>query len=137
MSESVKERAVASGAQAEAATRAGSGATPPSGLGTAAAGTGTAAAGSSEPSGEVLRSGTTPLPEVELGIGNAIHVNAYKLAGLVPGSLALILADHLPWQQVFLITSLFMAPGLVMTLMVKEPFSASGAPRSVPTATCC
>jgi len=71
------------------------------------------------------------LPEIELGIGNAIHVNAYKLAGLVPGSLALILADHLPWQQVFFITALFMAPGLVMTLMVKEPFSASGAPRTL------
>ena len=71
------------------------------------------------------------LPEIELGIGNAIHVNAYKLAGLVPGSLSLILADHLPWPQVFLVTALFMAPGLAMTLMVKEPFSASGAPRTL------
>ncbi len=74
MSEPVKERAVGSGPQAEAATRSGSGATPPSGLVTATAGlvtavagTVTAAAGSSEPSGEVRRSGTTPLPEVELG----------------------------------------------------------------------
>jgi PAT family beta-lactamase induction signal transducer AmpG len=39
------------------------------------------------------------LPEIELGIGNAIHVNAYKLAGLVPGSLSLVLADHLPWRR--------------------------------------
>ncbi len=67
MSEPVKERAVVSGPQAEAATRSGSGATPPSGLVTAAAGTGTAAAGKTEPSGEVRRSGTTPLTEVELG----------------------------------------------------------------------
>ncbi len=71
------------------------------------------------------------LPEIELGIGNAIHVNAYKLAGLVPGSLSLILADHLPWPQVFLVTALFMAPGLARTPMVKEPFSASGAPRTL------
>jgi PAT family beta-lactamase induction signal transducer AmpG len=71
------------------------------------------------------------LPEIELGIGNAIHVNAYKLAGLVPGSLSLVLADHLPWQQVFLVTALFMAPGLAMTLMVKEPVTASGAPRTL------
>ena len=76
MSEPVKERAVASGPQAEVVTRSGSAATspsrmttPPSGLVTAAAGTVTAAAGSSEPSGEVRRSGTTPLPEVELGEG--------------------------------------------------------------------
>jgi PAT family beta-lactamase induction signal transducer AmpG len=60
------------------------------------------------------------LPEIELGIGNAIHVNAYKLAGLVPGSLSLVLADHLPWSQVFLVTALFMAPGLVMTLLVRS-----------------
>ncbi|MDD3354825.1 AmpG family muropeptide MFS transporter [Zoogloea sp.] len=71
------------------------------------------------------------LPEVELGIGNAIHVNAYKLAGLVPGSLSLILADHLPWQQVFFITALFMAPGLAMTLLVKEPVTVAGAPRTL------
>ncbi len=71
------------------------------------------------------------LPEIELGIGNAIHVNAYKLAGLVPGSLSLVLADHLPWSQVFMITALFMAPGLVMTLLVKEPAAARGAPRTL------
>lgn len=71
------------------------------------------------------------LPEIELGIGNAIHVNAYKLAGLVPGSLSLVLADHLPWSQVFLVTALFMAPGLVMTLLVKEPAAARGAPRTL------
>ncbi|WP_374486545.1 AmpG family muropeptide MFS transporter [Zoogloea sp.] len=71
------------------------------------------------------------LPEIELGIGNAIHVNAYKLAGLVPGSLSLVLADHLPWAQVFLVTALFMAPGLVMTLLVKEPATATGAPRTL------
>lgn len=71
------------------------------------------------------------LPEIELGIGNAIHVNAYKLAGLVPGSLALVLADRLPWSQVFVITALFMAPGLVMTLLVKEPAAAARAPRTL------
>ncbi|MBS0371337.1 MAG: AmpG family muropeptide MFS transporter [Proteobacteria bacterium] len=71
------------------------------------------------------------LPEIELGIGNAIHVNAYKLAGLVPGSLSLVLADHLPWADVFLVTALFMAPGLAMTLLVKEPAAASRAPRTL------
>lgn len=67
----------------------------------------------------------------ELGLGNAIHVNAYKLAGLVPGSLSLILADHLPWQQVFAITAVFMLPGLAMTLVTREPFGDRLAPRSL------
>jgi len=71
------------------------------------------------------------LPEIELGIGNAIHVNAYKLVGLVPGSLALILADHLPWQQVFLITSLFMLPGVLMSLLVQEPPIGTGQPKTL------
>ena len=60
----------------------------------------------------------------ELGLGNAVHVNAYRISGLIPGSLALILADHLPWDMVFMITALFMLPGMVMTLMVQEPHRA-------------
>ncbi len=71
------------------------------------------------------------LPDVELGLGNAIHVNAYRIAGLVPGSLSLILADHLPWEQVFLITALFMVPGAAMTLMSREPSAAARAPRTL------
>lgn len=61
----------------------------------------------------------------ELGLGNAVHVNAYRIAGLIPGSLSLILADHLPWNMVFIITALFMLPGMVMTLMVTEPHRAA------------
>ena len=71
------------------------------------------------------------LPDEELGLGNAIHVNAYRIAGLVPGSLSLILADHLPWSQVFAITAAFMLPGLLMTLKVAEPAAAKGAPRTL------
>jgi PAT family beta-lactamase induction signal transducer AmpG len=52
-------------------------------------------------------------------------VNAYRIAGLVPGSLSLILADSLPWSMVFIVTSLFMLPGMVMTLLVKEPHRAT------------
>ena len=71
------------------------------------------------------------LHEDELGLGSSVHVNAYRVAGLVPGSLALILADHLPWLQVFAITALFMLPGMAMTLMVKEPIVVKGGPRSL------
>ena len=71
------------------------------------------------------------LPDNELGLGSAVHVNAYKIAGLVPGSLSLVLADHLPWDAVFLITALFMLPGRAMTLLVKEPIVAKGAPKTL------
>ena len=65
------------------------------------------------------------LSDAELGLGNAVHVNAYRIAGLVSGSLSLILADRMPWSQVFFITALFMIPGVVMTLLVREPERAS------------
>src|SRR5690606_38759407 len=71
------------------------------------------------------------LPDAQPGLGNAIHVNAYRIAGLVPGSLSLILADHLPWSQVFVITAAFMIPGLAMTLLSKEPLAATGTPRTL------
>jgi PAT family beta-lactamase induction signal transducer AmpG len=71
------------------------------------------------------------LQDEELGLGNSVHVNAYKVSGLVPGSLSLVLADHLPWLQVFVVTALFMLPGLLMTLTVREPQLAAGAPKSL------
>ena len=61
------------------------------------------------------------LPDNEQGLGSAIHVNAYKVAGMVPGALSLILADMMSWQAVFLSTAAFMLPGFICTLMIKEP----------------
>ena len=71
------------------------------------------------------------LTESELGLGNAIFVNAYKVAGLVPGSLSLLLADHLPWFQVFAVTAVFLVPGLIASLLVEEPGTAVAAPRTL------
>jgi len=71
------------------------------------------------------------LPEAELGLGNAIHVNAYRISSLIPGALALILADHLPWSSVFWITALFMLPGVALTLAVAEPMLARAGPRTL------
>ena len=71
------------------------------------------------------------LAESELGLGNAVHVNAYRIAGLVPGSLSLILADVLPWSQVFWITAAFMVPGMAMAVLITEPVAASVAPKTL------
>ncbi|MCA1325752.1 AmpG family muropeptide MFS transporter [Herbaspirillum sp. alder98] len=67
------------------------------------------------------------LPDDELGLGSAIHVNAYKLSGMIPGALSLVLADRMPWAEVFWITAAFMLPGLLCSLLVKEP-KVYGAP---------
>src|SRR4029453_17179071 len=71
------------------------------------------------------------LPDAELGLGTSIHVNAYRISSLVPGALSLILADHLPWSSVYLITALFMLPGLALTLVAREPTERRGRPRTL------
>jgi len=71
------------------------------------------------------------LPDPELGLGNAVHVNAYRISSLVPGALSLILADLLPWSSVFALTALFMLPGIVMTMLVAEPVVSRAAPKTL------
>jgi len=71
------------------------------------------------------------LPDRELGIGNSIHVQAYRLSGLVPGALALILADHLPWHTVFVIVAAFMGIGIALTLSIDEPARDPGSPKTI------
>ena len=71
------------------------------------------------------------LSNAELGLGNAVHVNAYRIAGLVPGSLSLIMADHFAWTVVFAVTALFMIPGMAMTLLVAEPVITGTRPKTL------
>jgi PAT family beta-lactamase induction signal transducer AmpG len=74
------------------------------------------------------------LPDTELGLGNSVHVQAYRISSLVPGSLALILADNLPWSQVFWITAAFMGVGVVMSLSIKEPVREQRPPSNLQAA---
>lgn len=71
------------------------------------------------------------LPDNELGLGNSIHVQAYRLSGLVPGSLAFILADHISWQAVFIVVAAFMMLGVLLTLLIKELDTEQNAPKSL------
>jgi PAT family beta-lactamase induction signal transducer AmpG len=71
------------------------------------------------------------LADNEQGLGAAVIVNAYKAAGLVPSALGLILADSLPWQTVFWIIGAFMLPGLICTLVIREPAVYGTPPRNM------
>lgn len=71
------------------------------------------------------------LPDHELGLGNSFYVNAYRVAGLVPGGLGMILSDHLSWPQTFFVIALFMVPGILCTLAVSEPALSEVAPRTL------
>jgi len=71
------------------------------------------------------------LPDDELGLGNSVHVQAYRLSGLVPGGLGLILADHYSWHIVFIIVALFMQVGIVMTLVIDEATNNPTPPKTM------
>lgn len=71
------------------------------------------------------------LPDHELGLGSSMFVNAYRIAGLVPGGISLVLADHLPWHSVFFVTSLFMGVGMIACFMAPEPDEHVAPPKSM------
>lgn len=65
------------------------------------------------------------LTDLELGLGNSVAVNAYRLAGLIAGGLALVLADHWPWTVVFPVVAVFMAVGMVGSWLAPAVEAAS------------
>jgi PAT family beta-lactamase induction signal transducer AmpG len=71
------------------------------------------------------------LADDELGTGNSFFINAYRLSSLVPGSLALILSDLLPWSVVYWVTAGFMLVGVLTTLVIREVSDDGLAPRSL------
>ncbi len=69
--------------------------------------------------------------DAELALGNTVHVQAYRIAGLIPGSLGLILVDLVSWQQNFLIMAGFMACAILFTLSISEPPKPGRIPESI------
>jgi PAT family beta-lactamase induction signal transducer AmpG len=71
------------------------------------------------------------LADNELGAGNSFFVQAYRLSSLVPGSLAFILSDHIPWSSVYWIVAAFMSVGIVTMLVAPETSDDRLAPKSM------
>lgn len=71
------------------------------------------------------------LAEHEFGLGTALYVNAYRVSALVPGSLALILSDQMPWRHVFAIVACFMLVGIVTSLLGPAASGDVSAPRTL------
>lgn len=61
------------------------------------------------------------LPDEELGLGNSLFVNAYRLSSIIPGSLGLFLADHYPWSVSHLVIASAMSVGILTSILAKEP----------------
>ena len=74
---------------------------------------------------------TELLPEAERASGVAIFVAAYRVALIVAGSLALILADQLPWSVVFWILGGLMSIGILCTLLAPPVEVPPRAPKTL------
>ncbi len=64
---------------------------------------------------------TDVLAELERGAGAAVFVLGYRVSLLFTGSLALILADRIPWSSVYLLMAVGMGIGIIGTLFAPEP----------------
>jgi len=74
---------------------------------------------------------TDVLPVVERGVGVAVFLTGYRLAMLVAGALALILSEHIGWQNTYLLMAGLMIIGMLGTLAGQEPDSNITPPKSL------
>lgn len=74
---------------------------------------------------------TDVLPDVERGFGSATFILGWRLAYLIAGALALILADRLGWTTTYVLMALFMIVGISGVLIGKEPDQVIVPPRSL------
>lgn len=77
---------------------------------------------------------TDVLKKPEMGAGVAVFVLGYRIALLATGSLALILADQMPWPKVYGILALLMLIGVVASFLAPEPILRNPPPQSLRSA---
>lgn len=74
---------------------------------------------------------TEVLEKSEMGPGAAVYIMGYRIAMLVSGALALILADFLSWKIVYLIMAGCLGIGAVTSFLAPEPRVEAPPPRSL------
>jgi PAT family beta-lactamase induction signal transducer AmpG len=71
------------------------------------------------------------LEQKYLGLGNSIHVTAYRVAMLVSGGLAMILADVFGWRTSYLLMAGLTVLGMVGTWLAMNTDTVARAPRTL------
>ncbi len=67
----------------------------------------------------------------ERGLGAAVFVGAYRMALIVSGGVAMLLADQIGWRDTYIFMAGLMAVGVVATLISQEPLHKRGEPHSL------
>jgi PAT family beta-lactamase induction signal transducer AmpG len=71
------------------------------------------------------------LDQKHLGLGNSIHIAAYRVAMLVSGGLAMILAQVFGWRTTYLLMAVLTGLGMVGTWLATNTDTVARAPRSL------
>ena len=74
---------------------------------------------------------TDVLQPAERGTGAAVGVLGYRLAMLVSGGLALILADEIGWRSTYFLMAALMVCSMIVTLVAPDPASPAVVPKSL------
>ena len=71
------------------------------------------------------------LSDAELGLGASFYINGYRIGMLLASGGGLILADHISFQAVYLIMAACLLPGVLTTLLTREPEASEGIPKTL------
>ena len=71
------------------------------------------------------------LSEREMGAGASLGVLGYRIALLLTGGAALVLADRMPWPTVYLLMAALMVVGIAATFLAPEPVLREGRPMNL------
>lgn len=71
------------------------------------------------------------LHDEELGLGSALAVNGYRIGMLISGAFALILADHISWNIVYLLLAASLFAGIITTCLAPHPAEEVVSPKSL------
>lgn len=74
---------------------------------------------------------TEILKPEERALGAAVFVGAYRIAMIVSGGIAMLMADKIGWRDTYIIMAGLMAIGIIATLISKEPAHQKGEPHSL------
>jgi PAT family beta-lactamase induction signal transducer AmpG len=66
-----------------------------------------------------------------MGAGASLKVMGYRIALILTGGLALVMADRMPWGTVYIIMAAFMLLGILGTFLAPEPVLREGPPASL------
>ncbi|KAA0242434.1 MAG: MFS transporter [Candidatus Brocadia sp. AMX2] len=71
------------------------------------------------------------LQDEELGLGSSLAVNGYRIGMLISGAFALFLADHIPWNYVYLLLAVSLLIGIITTCLAPKKEGRMIPPKSL------